>query len=180
MKNSITPDYWSFNESFDDLYIQIDDVDKYLVTYLRESIPMECGFWFFDILESIVSSIYYKNHQIYPPAAHCFHLAKEYIWKLFQEWKIKVKLVTPSPQLSESREEWWKFIKYNWNDEVIYENSDLAKELMDDMQKRYDQLSLEETYWEEVKKIAESELVRMYHGHCIIISYGDKPFIDEL
>jgi hypothetical protein len=36
-----TPDYSSFSESFDDLYEQIDEEHKYLIQYLRESIPLE-------------------------------------------------------------------------------------------------------------------------------------------
>ncbi|MBP9811771.1 hypothetical protein KBC86_00200 [Candidatus Gracilibacteria bacterium] len=172
-----TPDYSSFSESFDDLYEQIDEEHKYLIQYLRESIPLEAGYRFFDILGSILHYIYYNNHGVYPSADNCFQLTKEYIGRLFREGKIKVKLSTPVPLFDTKT---GKVNKYDGGNEAIYDNPDFAEDLMNDMQERYEILSLMSVNGEDIDMNRESEIVQMYHGFGIIISYDKKPFYDEL
>ena len=171
-------DYTTFNGSFDDLYKQLDDENKYLISYLQESIPLEGGWGFFDTLLSIFNNIYYKKHNgIYPSHEQCFILATEYIIWLYTKWIVKVKLSTPvikSLPRGELREGCAPY-KYIWENIRIYINPEEAKELQRDMIERYSFL------WNKEWAITETaDLRTMYTMTGIYISYWDRPFYDEI
>lgn len=173
MNNSVIPDYSSFHESFDDLCAKLANEDKYLATYLRESIPLEAWYWFFDILHSVLNHVFYHEYHEYPSSDESFHLTTEYLQDLFKDWKVKVKLKTPVPIF---HAETWETIKYTSKDVTIYDNPDFIENLISDMQERYDALRVEGAEWGNPRL----GKMQVFCDHYVIISYGDRPFWDEL
>ena len=169
--NDDEKEWWFFATpaaGFNDLYEQVsDDEYKYQVYYLRQAIPVEWGYGFFETLLSIYNRIYYKKYGKYPKEEILFNLGKEYLWTMFSEWKIKIKLLTPFRWITTPREWGGTYTDYTWINPRIYDKPDQWQDLLRDLQERFDQLS------------SSPDDLRSFYGWCIITVDPSMPFWDE-
>lgn len=160
--------YATAEAGFNDLYEQISDNEyRYLVYYLRKAIPLEWGYGVFELLMTIYSQIYYKKHGKPAEENVLFQLWKEYIWTMFMEWKIKVKLLTPVRWETTPREWGGTYTDYTWVNPRIYDKPNQLQDLLRDLQERFDQLS------------SSPDDLRSFYGGCIITVDPSMPFWDE-
>lgn len=169
--------YGTFTETFDDLNKELGDESKYLLVYLKKSIPEEAWWGFFDILQSIFNNIHCKKNNEYPESEELFKITTDYIVELYSRWIIKVKLITPNIHLPllEDMREWHARYEYVWENQQIYQDADKPEELRADMYERYRLLKIKQ--WEINEWV---DLINIYTMTGIYISYWNRPFYDEL